>query len=499
MNTNNFTQEEIAAIERICKTGALQAMDKVEIVGLTSVKGRNLNGRIATVNAINGNENDVRSSNPYLAQFPDGRYKVTVEYVETRGKEVRPGIFSSTGESKTYSLKRENIYMHSIGPGTIARDPEGLAILRKYGMNVSSTAEGEAADPETAGFFPAILQGDTKRAREILEVIKSRGCPDPGNQILDATGDAALLGGINDGHAEIVKLLLEYGGNPNQVCNVPMMREYKITYFNMAILMFDLIASKDNQGSSAEEIVNALLDGGGDVHAMALARGTPLSSAVKIKSDHAARMRIAKKILDRGADPNRIIRIDGQRNETLVLFSACVEELGKYSTTERLEMVQLLVDGGADPGKFVKMEARYESCNAIHCVVSHKDNDALSVLLSSEKGRAAINAKRIQRCNTHRENSGNGETAITMCVSCDNLELYKASRDMAVQLLKAGADIDIEDHIGLSAKMWLEDRHPHKPHAKKKELDGLVKKAKTHGPAFWDSDEVKAFKQHCAV
>jgi len=42
--------------------------------------------------------------------------------------------------------------------------------------------------------------------------------------------------------------------------------------------------------------------------------------------------------------------------------------------------------------------------------------------------------------------------------------------------------------------MWLKDRHPEKPHAKKKELDELVKKAKDFGPRFWDdSDEVKAF------
>jgi hypothetical protein len=72
--------------------------------------------------------------------------------------------------------------------------------------------------------------------------------------------------------------------------------------------------------------------------------------------------------------------------------------------------------------------------------------------------------------------------------------MYKASRDIAVQLLKAGADIDIEDHIGLSASVWLKDRHPEKPHAKKKELDELVKKSKEFGPSFWDdSDEVRAF------
>ena len=51
-------------------------------------------------------------------------------------------------------------------------------------MDIRSTAEREAEDPETAGFFPAILQGDEKRAREILEVHKKRGCPDAGMYLL---------------------------------------------------------------------------------------------------------------------------------------------------------------------------------------------------------------------------------------------------------------------------------------------------------------------------
>lgn len=254
MDTNTFSPEEIVALERISKHGELHAMDKVEIVGLTSEKGRHLNGRIAIVKGIGNDEENDGNSNPYLAKLPDGRYKVTVEFDETKGKEIRPGVHSSTGKLKSYSLKRENLVMHDIGPGTIARDTIGREILRRHGVNISSTAEREAADPETAGFFPAILQGDVVRAREILEVMRRRGDSTPANSILDATGDAALSGGINYGHAEIVKLLLEYGGNPNQVCNIPMMREAKMTYFHMAIMMFDMISDKDR--GSAEEIVN---------------------------------------------------------------------------------------------------------------------------------------------------------------------------------------------------------------------------------------------------
>jgi len=174
MDINNFSREEIIAIDRISKHGELQAMDKVEIVGLTSEKGRHLNGRIAIVNGIDSDEKNDGNSNPYLAKQEDGRYKVTVEFDETKGKEIRPGVNTSTGKLKSYSLKRENLVMHDIGPGTIARDPVGKEILRRHGLDVTSTAEREAADPETAGFFPAILQGDAVRAREILEVMKRR-------------------------------------------------------------------------------------------------------------------------------------------------------------------------------------------------------------------------------------------------------------------------------------------------------------------------------------
>ena len=91
------------------------------------------------------------------------------------------------------------------------------------------------------------------------------------------------------------------------------------------------------------------------------------------------------------------IEIDGPRNESLVLFRACVEASGpEYSDEDRLEMVQLLVDHGADPGKFISLESRQESC-AIHCVTSRKKNDVLKVLLSCEKGRAAVNAKRVEK------------------------------------------------------------------------------------------------------
>lgn len=150
MDVSNFTAEEIAAIERISKTGVLQAMDKVKIIGLTSETGRLLNGREGTIRAINGGESDGRS-NPYVAQLPDGRYKVSVEFDETIGREDRPGNCSAVAMTKTFSLKRENLIMQGVGLGTIARDPEGKAILNRHGMDILTTEEREAKDPATAG------------------------------------------------------------------------------------------------------------------------------------------------------------------------------------------------------------------------------------------------------------------------------------------------------------------------------------------------------------
>ena len=74
-----------------------------------------------------------------------------MEFDETIGREERPGHASSTAERKTFSLKRENLVMKDVGPGTIARDPEGKAILNRRGLDVESTAVREAKDPATAG------------------------------------------------------------------------------------------------------------------------------------------------------------------------------------------------------------------------------------------------------------------------------------------------------------------------------------------------------------
>ena len=140
------------------------------------------------------------------------------------------------------------------------------------------------------------------------------------------------------------------------------------------------------------------------------------------------------------------------------------------------------------------MDVRGESCNVIHTTVSHRRPDILRVLLSCEKGRKAVDIKREEKPQYPGENNGNGETAITMAVQHNGLDICKADRDMAVQLLKAGADTTIEDHVGISAAAWLRDDT-----GKKRELAQLIKKAKKikkkkDKDKFWDeSDEVKKF------
>ena len=121
------------------------------------------------------------------------------------------------------------------------------------------------------------------------------------------------MGAIQNGHFGIVKVLLEYGADPNYRCNVPIVRESKVTYFNMAVQLFDHI-------KNAEHIVNALMDAGADINANSMGKGPPLAAAVKIKTNHSARMRICKKLLEKGADPNQIIEIDGPQNQALIFL-----------------------------------------------------------------------------------------------------------------------------------------------------------------------------------
>jgi len=468
------------------KEGDLQAMDVVRVVGLTSEKGQKINGRTGTVRAIAG-END-GTANPFVARMPDGRYSIEVELAETANEEIGPGRFRHKPKTKTYSLKRENLERVSVGIGSIARTREGAAQMRAMGLSVETTAEGEARDPGVAGWFPAILQGDAKRTREILEHVRGSRVFADGRYAdfcFDATGDTALTGAIQKGHLDVVKVLVEFGTDVNRISNMPMMREYHLSYFNMAVMLIE-------QVKNGEEIFNFLVESGADVNSNSI-KGTPLALATLIKSDHNLRMRVCRKLLEKGADPNVIMnstppRLGGPTESTVLAGVAC-REVGNYTEANRLELLKLLLDFGADPGQelTLKYAGRYERCTPIHNVASRRQAEVMRLLLSTGKGKAAVDI-------AHREwipadSHDDGETALTMVVGRDLCEC-QANRDIAVQLLAAGANPDIKNAAGISPSMWLNDPDPE--HA---ELKRLVKKSKGKGSSFWDlnSPEIKAF------
>lgn len=264
---------------------------------------------------------------------------------------------------------------------------------------------------------------------------------------------------------------------------MPSIRDSHLSYLNMAIMLVD----KCDHG---EAIVNALLDAGGNVNSSSR-KGNALALAVVSTTEHSIRMRLCRKLLDNGADPNQIIEVGlygHGRNESIALGSICSLEGGDCSEPERLELLKLFMDAGADPGIMMNLDSRGEKCNVIHIIVSRRQANVLRCLVSYQKGRDAVNVKRSEYSPNGPENNGDGEVAITMVVANHFLNHHKACRDMAVQLLKAGADPEIKDAIGISAASWLKDPAP-----KHKELNRLIKKAKGKDPSFWDSDEVKAF------
>ena len=109
----------------------------------------------------------------------------------------------------------------------------------------------------------------------------------------------ALLGAIQKGHLDIVRVLLEFGANPDRIFNAPIMREYHLSYLNMAIMLMD-------KSDAGEDIVHALIDAGADVNSSGR-KGTPLSLAAIGAPNHEVRMRISRKLLDKGANPNLLV------------------------------------------------------------------------------------------------------------------------------------------------------------------------------------------------
>lgn len=249
-----------------------------------------------------------------MARLPTGRYRVQVELEETMGEMISTGKYRTVPKTVSHSFKRENLQAVDVSIGTNFRNNPGVAAaLRDVGGPViETTAEREAREPGVKGWFPAVMQGDDATVSKILSYIQQTyQTQHAADQIMDATGDTSLMGGIQNGHVEVVKLLIQYGADVNRVCNMPMMKPLNLSYLGMAIMLVDTAMSttggKQVKPAERESIVNMLLDSGADI-SVTSQKGTPLFLACNIACSQQIRLRLSRKILDLGADPNQTFK-----------------------------------------------------------------------------------------------------------------------------------------------------------------------------------------------
>lgn len=185
---------------------------------------------------------------------------------------------------------------------------------------------------------------------------------------------------VHNGHAEVVELLLDNGADCNAMCNMrPLLQDASnCGYTKIVRLLLDKGADVDPEyeyqgtalsdaaGESYEDIVRLLLDAGADSNRSWKGYLNPLEAAVLAKSEkivtlllengaserldralyNAARKgleRIAKILLDNGANPNAYIT-----NQSLGIQYYYGNPLQAASARGHEQTVRLLLDAGAE-------------------------------------------------------------------------------------------------------------------------------------------------------
>lgn len=471
------------------EAGELFYGDIVHIKGLSSEKGKQLNGKKGSIlpsdEAERREKEGSTGKDTRVALNKNGRYNVRVDMSkENELKELGPSRYYAKTRTETFQLKRENLELIE---GTI-HSTLSESEMRALGMY--KTAEIEASDPGLKGIFPAIANGDHVRLREIMEHIENKyGVNDSADHFLDGDGNTALLGAVQYGHLECVEILLEFKADPN-INTFPMNPELQLLDASILFFaIFNLIMEQDGSkkkdaGKSYEDqerIIELLLKYGADPNKCSKTKGTPMQilfQSEKHSKFHDSRLRVLKLLLDHGADPN-ILSTIGTEMELLLI----VDIIGKsnFGPIEyRIEIAKLLLEHGADPGKLCSRPG--EQVNAIQMATNHRMPYLLELFLQSEKGSKSVNVKHITN------DPCDGENALQLALSDDVFEKEKASaaRECIIILLKSGADMYQKRHNGVTAFDWI------KGSAKKHiELRMLLKKApkrtdKKASMDYWD-------------
>lgn len=408
-----------------------RALDKVRLVDIPSPHDF-LNGTEAFVQPFL--EKNDGTSDPGRAKLLDGRYQVAL-YQENKEKGE---------EIEYYKVKRKNLVL--VEAGEVTKVNNNVSTSGTF--TAVSNAETERKNPGLEGWYPAVLQGDMKRCREILEYIRTinYNAPlPPADAMLDHTGDTALTGAIQEGHSDIVDLLIEYGADVNHQFGVlaPMTRELNMKYLHLAITLLDAGENDKNaeKAKQRQDIVVKLIESGADV-SVPCRNGTPIDLILTCDSVQVPwqyKIQVVKLMLQKGADPNAVLDESATRTRYCLSFACYATYFG--SEDNRIEIVKLLLKHGADPGMSIACRNGTEVTTPLHCVVSRRQWQVLQVLLESEKGQQAVNKKMID------VDFQNGCTPLYLALNGNMVERV-ATRKCIVLLLQYGASFHIPNASG---------------------------------------------------
>jgi ankyrin repeat protein len=321
------------------------------------------------------------------------------------------------------------------------------------------TSEIETEDPKLIGLLDAVSQGDYETCEEVMVHIDERYHPRrPADRFVDPqTGDTPLVFAIQNGHREVVDLLIDYGANVNHKWS-PLVEEFSLS--NIQPLHLAIIALNKSQGETEREdvdkkqhrqdIVLKLINAGADVNALS-AKGTPLMLALNgncvPREDWDFLYELAQILLDHGADPNRMGK--QPTNCSHPLNGACF--MAYFGTEEnRLEIVYKMLECGADPGMYAPGGGGQVS-TPLHNAVTRRQWQVVELLLQSEKGLAAVNNKLID------VTIENGCTPLFLSLNDPKIEgRHNEVRKVVSLLLQYGGDIYMPNADGTPPYRGLE-------------------------------------------